>query len=79
MAYAPLSAHVDRNVPIYGLQTPALTEEGFDAQTLSDYVYRYADEIMKVQTEVHTEFSGGRLAVFSRRVLRRGSRNWAER
>ncbi|GAB6922394.1 hypothetical protein JCM9803A_28440 [Rhodococcus erythropolis] len=49
--YAPLSAHVDRNVPIYGLQTPALTEEGFDAQTLSDYVYRYADEIMKVQTE----------------------------
>ncbi|BCF82251.1 hypothetical protein RQCS_17960 [Rhodococcus qingshengii] len=49
--YAPLAAFVDRSVPLYGLQTPALTEEDFFATALTDYIDRYVSEIRSVQQQ----------------------------
>ncbi|MET8316454.1 amino acid adenylation domain-containing protein, partial [Rhodococcus erythropolis] len=49
--YAPLAAFVDRSVPLYGLQTPALTEEDFSATALTDYIDRYVSEIRSVQQQ----------------------------
>ena len=49
--YAGLAAHVDRNVPIIGVQNPVLTEPTFVPESLDDYVVRYADEIERVRPE----------------------------
>ncbi|BAH32547.1 non-ribosomal peptide synthetase [Rhodococcus erythropolis] len=47
--FAPLAAVVDRSIPLYGLQSPVLTDEAFQGRSLDDYADRYVDEITRVQ------------------------------
>ena len=49
--YSGLAAYVDRGVPIYGLQTPVITEAGFVPDSLDEYIARYSDEIVRVQPD----------------------------
>ncbi|WP_051122218.1 non-ribosomal peptide synthetase [Nocardia sp. 348MFTsu5.1] len=50
-SYVGLAAHIDADTPIYGVQSPALTEEGFEPPTLAALAQRYVEEIKKVQGE----------------------------
>ncbi|MGC0365272.1 amino acid adenylation domain-containing protein [Rhodococcus sp. 27YEA15] len=47
--YTALLTEIDRSVPIYGVQTPVLTDPGFAPTDLGDYMDRYVDEILRVQ------------------------------
>ncbi|REK75360.1 non-ribosomal peptide synthetase, partial [Rhodococcus erythropolis] len=49
--YMNLLPAVDRSIPVYGIQTPALTDEKFAPAELGDYMDRYVDEIIRVQAE----------------------------
>nr|WP_307854258.1 non-ribosomal peptide synthetase [Rhodococcus sp. B50] len=44
--YAPLAARLATSSAVYGVQTPALSEPGFTAASLTDLARRYTDEIV---------------------------------
>nr|WP_081505298.1 non-ribosomal peptide synthetase [Nocardia cyriacigeorgica] len=48
-AYAGLAAHVPDDVPLYGLQSPALSGEGELPETLAELAQRYLTELRTVQ------------------------------
>ncbi|MFC8042751.1 amino acid adenylation domain-containing protein [Nocardia sp. NPDC057353] len=50
-SFAGLTHFLPADQPIYGLQTPALAEEGWHPESLDDFVTRYLAEIRKVQPE----------------------------
>ncbi|TLF82504.1 non-ribosomal peptide synthetase [Nocardia cyriacigeorgica] len=48
-SYAGLAAHIPDGVPLYGLQSPALSGEGELPETLAELAQRYLTEIRTVQ------------------------------
>ncbi|MFC3964490.1 amino acid adenylation domain-containing protein [Nocardia jiangsuensis] len=48
-SYAGLAAHIDQDRPILGIQSPALTEDGYLAGSLPEIAERYLAEIRAVQ------------------------------
>ncbi|WP_187776384.1 non-ribosomal peptide synthetase [Antrihabitans cavernicola] len=48
-AYLGLAQYVDRDRPIYGLQSPAILERDFDYATFGELAARYVREIRKLQ------------------------------
>ncbi|MGW5285435.1 amino acid adenylation domain-containing protein, partial [Rhodococcus pyridinivorans] len=50
-AYSALVPYLDRDVPLYGLQTPVLTDDGPIPSSLDEYIDRYAREIVATQPE----------------------------
>ncbi len=49
--YAPLAARLAPGRPVFGLQTPALTDPGFVPASIEALAQRYADEIARVRPE----------------------------
>ncbi|WP_390891199.1 thioesterase domain-containing protein [Rhodococcus rhodochrous] len=49
--YTALARQLDHDAPVYGLQTPAVTEEDFEPATLDELAARYVDELRAVQPE----------------------------
>ncbi|WP_434090518.1 amino acid adenylation domain-containing protein, partial [Nocardia beijingensis] len=47
--YAGLARYVPASTPIFGLQSPALTEEGYLPRSLAEMAHRYVAEIRAVQ------------------------------
>ncbi|MEV0945556.1 amino acid adenylation domain-containing protein [Rhodococcus sp. NPDC049939] len=47
--YAGLAQRLDGDVPIYGVQSPALVDEGFVPESLEELAERYTSEIRAVQ------------------------------
>ncbi|WP_346764323.1 amino acid adenylation domain-containing protein [Rhodococcus sp. B10] len=47
--YVPLLRIMDADVPVYGVQTPALREPDFDARSIVDLAARYASEIERTR------------------------------
>ncbi|MGC0364047.1 amino acid adenylation domain-containing protein [Rhodococcus sp. 27YEA15] len=47
--YGALSNHVDADRPLYGLQSPALTDPDFEAASVEELAARYVEEIRAVQ------------------------------
>ncbi|MFG3617761.1 amino acid adenylation domain-containing protein, partial [Nocardia sp. NPDC047654] len=47
--YAGLARYVPASTPIFGLQSPALTEEGYLPESLAEMAHRYVAEIRAVQ------------------------------
>ncbi|UAK33253.1 non-ribosomal peptide synthase/polyketide synthase [Nocardia asteroides] len=47
--YAGLARYVPASTPIFGLQSPALTEEGYLPRSLTEMAHRYVAEIRAVQ------------------------------
>ncbi|WP_395705350.1 amino acid adenylation domain-containing protein [Rhodococcus ruber] len=50
-AYSALAPYVDRDTPVYGLQTPVLTDDGPIPSSLEEYIDRYAREIVATWPE----------------------------
>ncbi|WP_241387753.1 thioesterase domain-containing protein, partial [Rhodococcus sp. CH91] len=46
--YAGLARYVDSDRPLFGLQTPALTEPDYDPQSLREIASRYVEEILRI-------------------------------
>ncbi|MCD2119456.1 non-ribosomal peptide synthetase [Rhodococcus pyridinivorans] len=49
--YAPLAARLATSSAVYGVQTPALSEPGYTATTLTDLARRYTEEIVAAAPE----------------------------
>ncbi|MGQ4597152.1 non-ribosomal peptide synthase/polyketide synthase [Nocardia sp. R6R-6] len=49
--YAGLARYIPASTPIYGLQSPALTEDGYLPESLTDMAQRYVAEIRAVQPQ----------------------------
>ena len=49
--FTGLARRLDSGVPVYGLQTPAVSDESFTPDSLEELAGRYIDEIRKVQPE----------------------------
>ncbi|MGO4618002.1 amino acid adenylation domain-containing protein [Nocardia sp. 2YAB30] len=49
--YAGLARYVPASTPIFGLQSPALTEDGYLPNSLTEMAHRYVAEIRAVQQE----------------------------
>ncbi|MGN0124819.1 MAG: amino acid adenylation domain-containing protein, partial [Rhodococcus sp. (in: high G+C Gram-positive bacteria)] len=49
--YTVLARQLDHDAPVYGLQTPAVTEDDFEPATLDELAARYVDELRAVQPE----------------------------
>ncbi|WP_312033990.1 non-ribosomal peptide synthase/polyketide synthase [Rhodococcus sp. 3A] len=48
-SYAGLSRELTQDRPVYGLQSPALTEDGPSLETIADFAARYVREIRSIQ------------------------------
>ncbi len=49
--YTALARQLDHDAPVYGLQTPAVTEDDFEPATLDELAARYVDELRAAQPE----------------------------
>ncbi|NLV79077.1 MAG: amino acid adenylation domain-containing protein [Rhodococcus sp.] len=50
-AYSALAPYIDRDTPVYGIQTPVLTDDGPIPSSLEEYIDRYAREIIATRPE----------------------------